>query len=193
MAVVSDPRAVGGMLGRYEVIKHLAQGGMAEVLLGRSSGIEGFERYVVIKRIRGDQARDQQFVRMFLDEARLAASLHHNNILQVHDIGEESGEYFFTGVPAPRSDSPEVAPSTTPGVKPTVEPVKPEAAELRVVKTLVDDPRAAESTSGRIDPKSVPKSAPRLPVKRVPPKPTKPPVKQPVKQPAWDPNELLPK
>jgi serine/threonine-protein kinase len=88
--------AVGGMLGRYEVIKHLAQGGMAEVLLGRTSGVQGFERYVVIKRIRYDQARDEQFVRMFLDEARLAAALHHNNILQVHDIGEEAGEYFIT-------------------------------------------------------------------------------------------------
>jgi serine/threonine protein kinase len=88
--------AVGGMLGRYEVMKHLAQGGMAEVLLARSSGVSGFERYVVIKRIRGDQSRDEQFVKMFLDEARLAAALHHNNILQVHDIGEEAGEYFFT-------------------------------------------------------------------------------------------------
>ncbi len=71
-------------------------GGMAEVLLGRATGIGSFERHVVIKRIRADQARDSSFVKMFLDEARLAASLHHTNILQVHDIGEEAGEYFFT-------------------------------------------------------------------------------------------------
>jgi serine/threonine-protein kinase len=82
-------------LGRYEVVKHLAQGGMAEVFLARATGIEGFERHVVIKRIRAEQARDQGHVQMFLDEARLAASLHHHNIVQVHDIGEEQGEYFF--------------------------------------------------------------------------------------------------
>jgi len=68
---------------------------MAEVFLARATGIEGFERHVVIKRIRAEQARDKSHVQMFLDEARLAASLHHHNIVQVHDIGEEQGEYFF--------------------------------------------------------------------------------------------------
>jgi len=82
-------------LGRYEVVKHLAQGGMAEVFLARAKGIEGFERHLVIKRIREEQAHDKMHVQMFLDEARLAASLHHHNIVQVHDIGEEQGEYFF--------------------------------------------------------------------------------------------------
>jgi serine/threonine protein kinase len=69
---------------------------MADVLLARATGIEGFERHVVIKRIRAEQARDSRFVQMFLDEARLAASLHHTNIVDVHDIGQEDGEYFFT-------------------------------------------------------------------------------------------------
>jgi len=82
-------------LGRYEVVKHLAQGGMAEVFLARATGIEGFERHVVIKRIRAEQAHDQNHVQMFLEEARLAATLHHHNVVQVHDIGEEQGEYFF--------------------------------------------------------------------------------------------------
>jgi len=68
---------------------------MADVLLARTVGIEGFERHVVIKRIRADQARDIRYVTMFLDEARLAASLHHANIVQVNDIGQEDGEYFF--------------------------------------------------------------------------------------------------
>ena len=68
---------------------------MAEVLLARTAGIEGFERHVVIKRIRAERARDAHVVKMFLDEARLAASLHHHNIVQVHDIGQEKGEYFF--------------------------------------------------------------------------------------------------
>mgnify|MGYP001615685173 CR=1 FL=1 len=82
-------------LGRYEVVKHLARGGMAEVFLARATGIEGFERHVVLKRIRAEQARDGGHVQMFLDEARLVASLHHHNIVQVHDIGEQQGEYFF--------------------------------------------------------------------------------------------------
>jgi serine/threonine-protein kinase len=82
-------------LGRYQVVRHLASGGMAEVLLARASGLEGFTRHVVIKRIRPGQAKDQSFVQMFLNEARLAAQLHHQNIVQVHDIGQEGNEYFF--------------------------------------------------------------------------------------------------
>src|SRR5687767_3313771 len=63
---------------------------MAQLLLARDG-----QRYVVIKRLAGDQARDAQFVRMFLEEARLAASLRHENIVDVFDIGSENGEYFF--------------------------------------------------------------------------------------------------
>ena len=83
-------------LGKYQLVRHLATGGMAEVILARVQGIEGFERHVVIKKIRDERARDDRFVQMFLDEARLAASLHHNNIVHVHDIGQDKGEYFFT-------------------------------------------------------------------------------------------------
>jgi len=86
---------MGERLGRYTVLKHLASGGMADVLIGRTDGIEGFERHVVLKRIRAENARDQRFIQMFLDEARVAAGLHHQNIVQVFDIGESSGEYFF--------------------------------------------------------------------------------------------------
>jgi len=82
-------------LGRYTVLKHLASGGMADVLLARSDGIEGFERHVVLKRIRSEHAKDERFIQMFLDEARVAANLHHANIVQVNDIGENRGELFF--------------------------------------------------------------------------------------------------
>jgi serine/threonine protein kinase/outer membrane biosynthesis protein TonB len=82
-------------LGRYRVLKHLASGGMADVVLGRADGIEGFERHVVLKRIRAEHARDRRFISMFVDEARLAAGLHHQHIVQVFDIGEAQGEYFF--------------------------------------------------------------------------------------------------
>jgi serine/threonine-protein kinase len=68
---------------------------MADVLLGRADGIEGFARHVVLKRIKAEHAKDQRFIQMFLDEARVAANLHHQNIVQVYDIGENHGEYFF--------------------------------------------------------------------------------------------------
>jgi len=82
--------------GRYQILKHLASGGMAELYLARAQGIAGFERYVVVKRIRHEHSRDQRFVQMFLDEARLAAQLHHQHIGQVYDIGEDDGTYYFT-------------------------------------------------------------------------------------------------
>src|SRR5690349_1812218 len=87
--------AMQSRLGRYVVLKHLASGGMADVLLGRTEGIEGFERHVVLKRIKPEHAKDSRFIRMFLDEARVAAGLHHQHIVQVYDIGEAEGEYFI--------------------------------------------------------------------------------------------------
>jgi len=68
---------------------------MADVLLARADGIEGFQRHIVIKRIHADLSEDPKYVQMFLDEARLAASLHHHNIVQVNDIGVEDGKFFF--------------------------------------------------------------------------------------------------
>ena len=68
---------------------------MAQVLLARATGIEGFERYVVIKQIHVESARDKGVVKMFIDEARMAAALHHANIVQVHDVGQDKGEYFI--------------------------------------------------------------------------------------------------
>jgi eukaryotic-like serine/threonine-protein kinase len=82
-------------LGRYRIVKRLAAGGMADVLLARTDGIEGFERHVVVKRIHPDLLEEERYIKMFLDEARLAASLHHHNIVQVNDIGEQDGAYFF--------------------------------------------------------------------------------------------------
>ncbi len=82
-------------LGRYTVLRHFASGGMADVLLARADGIEGFERHLVLKRIRAEFASDKSFIKMFLDEARLAATLHHQNVVQVTDIGEVGGSYFF--------------------------------------------------------------------------------------------------
>ncbi len=82
-------------LGRYEILQRLARGSVADVLLARSSGLEGFQRHVVIKQIRPEHAVDARSVAAFLDEARIGAALHHHNIVQVFDIDEAQGGYFF--------------------------------------------------------------------------------------------------
>src|SRR5437762_8741170 len=69
---------------------------MAEIFLARGVSTTGVERYCVLKRILRDRASDVLFVRMFLDEARLAAQLQHPNIAQVYDIGKLGDSYFFT-------------------------------------------------------------------------------------------------
>jgi serine/threonine protein kinase len=82
--------------GKYEILRRLAVGGMAEIYLARAGGIEGFEKHVVLKRILPQYADNEEFVNMFLDEARLAATLHHSNVVQVYDIGAVDSQYFLT-------------------------------------------------------------------------------------------------
>ena len=69
---------------------------MAEIFLARGVSTTGVERYCVLKRILRNRASDVTFVRMFLDEARLAAQLQHPNVAQVYDIGKLGDSYFFT-------------------------------------------------------------------------------------------------
>src|SRR5229473_2279807 len=68
---------------------------MAEVFLAKAAGPMGFEKTLVLKRILPDLAGDPVFVRMFLAEAKLAASLNHPNIAQIFDFGQEQGAYFI--------------------------------------------------------------------------------------------------
>lgn len=75
-------------LGPYELVERLATGGMAEVYLARRAGPHGFSKLVAIKRILPQLARDQDFVAMFVDEARVSAQLCHPNLVQVFDFGE---------------------------------------------------------------------------------------------------------
>jgi len=69
---------------------------MADIYLTRVTTEAGFERHYVLKRVLAERSNDPHFASMFLDEARLAAQLHHPNIAQVHDIGKLAGAYFFT-------------------------------------------------------------------------------------------------
>jgi serine/threonine protein kinase len=90
------PRSAAVRVGRYELLRHLATGGMAELFLARAVGIADFEKLLVLKRILPQHAADALFIRMFLDEARLAATLHHSSIVQVFEVGRAEGTYFFT-------------------------------------------------------------------------------------------------
>jgi hypothetical protein len=78
--------------GKYEVLRPLAFGGMAELHLVRACDPE---RLVVVKRLRRELAIDPEFIRMFLDEARIASTLHHPNIVEVHEIGENAGQCYI--------------------------------------------------------------------------------------------------
>ncbi|MFT3707858.1 MAG: serine/threonine-protein kinase [Archangium sp.] len=81
--------------GNYQLVKKLATGGMAEVWLAKQTGIEGFNRHVVVKRILPHLAEDPEFVQMFLNEAKIASRFNHPNIAQIYDLGETNGQYFI--------------------------------------------------------------------------------------------------
>lgn len=82
-------------LGKYTLVRHLATGGMAEIWLAEQAGPGGFAKELVIKQILPHLAQDDQFTRMFLDEARLAAQLSHPKIAQIYELGETDGQYFI--------------------------------------------------------------------------------------------------
>jgi eukaryotic-like serine/threonine-protein kinase len=94
--VAPEPTVAGPLrIGRYEVISHLATGGMAQIYLARQTGLGSFERHVVLKTILRERATDQRFVTMFLDEAKLAATLNHQNVAQVYEVDQADGAYFM--------------------------------------------------------------------------------------------------
>jgi serine/threonine-protein kinase len=83
------------LAGRYELIHRLGHGGMASVYLGRAIGTAGFERLVAVKVIHPHLANESEFVEMFLDEARIAAKIHHPNVCETLDLGEDDGLFFM--------------------------------------------------------------------------------------------------
>ncbi len=80
---------------RYRVLSKIAHGGMAEIFLALQGGAEGFQKPVVLKRILPTLAADPTFVRMLVDEAHIASSLNHSNLVQVLDLGKSADQYFL--------------------------------------------------------------------------------------------------
>jgi serine/threonine protein kinase len=86
--------SAGTRLGRYEIVSDLGAGGMATVYLGRALSVAGFQRLVAIKLLHPHLLRDETFVQMFLDEGRLAARIHHPNVVGTLDL-ERSPEGLY--------------------------------------------------------------------------------------------------
>jgi serine/threonine-protein kinase len=80
---------------RYRITERIAAGGMAEVFKGVAESLQGFRKNVAIKRILPNLTKNQKFITMFLDEARLSLFLQHANIVQVFDIGHADDTYFI--------------------------------------------------------------------------------------------------
>jgi hypothetical protein len=91
----SQPKPVKNVFGRYVLMDRLGEGGMAEVYTAVVHGAEGFRRTFVIKRLRPEMARHEEVVTAFIDEANLASSLVHTNIVPVFDFGKVGDEYFL--------------------------------------------------------------------------------------------------
>jgi len=92
---LSRPPMAGRQLGRYEILTQLASGGMASVYIARAQGVAGFERLVAIKVLHPHLAYEQEFISMFLDEARLAARIRHMNVVPTLDVSDSPGDGYF--------------------------------------------------------------------------------------------------
>jgi len=91
----SDGMPRDRLVGRYELLHRLGHGGMATVYLGRAVGTAGFEKLVAVKVIHPHLANEPDFVEMFLDEARIAARIHHPHVVEILDLGREDDVFFM--------------------------------------------------------------------------------------------------
>jgi TonB family protein len=90
-----DEPTDGIKFGQYVLIEKIATGGMAEVWKARMRGVEGFQKIVAIKKILPHLSDNQDFIEMFVDEAKLAAQLNHNNIIHIYDLGKIQSSYYI--------------------------------------------------------------------------------------------------
>jgi len=85
----------GTTFGQYVLEEHIATGGMAQVYKARMLGLEGFQKTVAIKRILPHLTNNEEFVKMFVDEAKLAAQLNHPNIIHIYDLGKIERSHYI--------------------------------------------------------------------------------------------------
>jgi len=82
-------------MGRYEFLAPIAQGGMASVWAARQWGSRGFSKIVAVKTMLPSISEDPRFERMFLDEARIASRIHHDNVVEILDLGEQDSVLYL--------------------------------------------------------------------------------------------------
>ncbi len=85
----------GRRFGRFELLLEMGSGGMATLFLSRIRGPQNFEKLIAIKKIHDHLSKEEEFVDMFLDEARISAMIHHPNVVQIFDLGSIDGAYFI--------------------------------------------------------------------------------------------------
>ena len=85
----------GQVLGRYELLLRIAQGGMARVWAARLHGTRGFRKLVAVKTILPGVMDNERLERMFMEEATLASGLHHPNVVETMELGEQDGVLFM--------------------------------------------------------------------------------------------------
>ncbi len=98
LAVAGETHADDGLprkFAKYTLLRKLATGGMAELFLALQKSVAGFEKLIVIKRVLPQMVEDRSFIDMLLQEARIAATLSHPNIVQIYDVGEAEGSFYI--------------------------------------------------------------------------------------------------
>ncbi|MBX3217468.1 MAG: protein kinase [Labilithrix sp.] len=98
--LANEPSDFGGLrpgtrLGRYELLVPIARGGMARVWAARQHGQRGFQKLVAIKTILPHLAEEPEFERMFLDEARIASGVHHPNVCEIYELGDDQRTLYL--------------------------------------------------------------------------------------------------
>jgi eukaryotic-like serine/threonine-protein kinase len=95
MLMAHTDHSLGDVVGRYRLLGEMARGGMGIVYLAAAQGPAGFSKLVALKELRPDLVEDEEFLTMFLEEARMAARLNHPNIVQTNDVDESHGRHFI--------------------------------------------------------------------------------------------------
>src|SRR3954451_24984467 len=83
------------LFGKYLLLERINVGGMAEVFIAKAFGVEGFERLLAIKRILPTMAEDEEFITMFIDEARISVQLNHANVVHIFELGKYDQSFFI--------------------------------------------------------------------------------------------------
>ena len=86
---------INRQFGKFTLLDRIGSGGMAEIWKSSLAGVDGFQKILVVKKILPKHANNRQFVTMFVQEAKVCSGLHHANVVQIYELGEEAGEYFI--------------------------------------------------------------------------------------------------